>query len=52
MGFEPNEPLTSERIHTRKQALARVFHPDRPGGSLAQMQRVNDAADTLLANLR
>jgi hypothetical protein len=52
LGFEPDEPLTIEKIQTRKQALARVFHPDRAGGSLAQMKRVNVAADTLLAKIR
>lgn len=47
LGFEPTETITLETLKTRKQALARVFHPDRPGGSLAQMKRINDAADTL-----
>lgn len=51
LGFEPNERLTKELIHRRKQQLARVFHPDAKGGSDAQMKRVNAAADALLAKL-
>ena len=31
--------------------LAKVFHPDKPGGSTKQMQRVNQAADLLIAQL-
>jgi hypothetical protein len=52
LGFEPGEPLTKEKVNKRKQALARVFHPDMAGGSEAQMKRINAAADLLLANLR
>jgi hypothetical protein len=51
LGFEPTETLTRERIQDRKRDLAKVFHPDRAGGSLQQMQRVNAAADTLFAKL-
>lgn len=51
LGFEPADKLTKEIVHKRKQALARVFHPDMPGGSEAAMKRVNQAADTLLAKL-
>ena len=51
MGFEPNEPLTAELVKARKRRLAEVFHPDRQGGSAAHMQRVNAAADVLLAKL-
>lgn len=51
MGFEPAEPLTMEKVQKRKQALARVFHPDMQGGSEVQMKRVNAAADLLLAKL-
>lgn len=40
-----------ERIQKRKQALARVFHPDMQGGSEAQMKRINQAADLLLGKL-
>jgi hypothetical protein len=51
LGFEPTEPLTVERVQKRKQALARVFHPDLPGGSENQMKRINQAADLLLSKL-
>ena len=51
MGFEPTEPLTKAKISDRKQKLARVFHPDMPGGSEAQMKRINHAADLLMAKL-
>jgi len=51
LGFEPGEQLTAEKVQKRKQALARVFHPDMQGGSEAQMKRINQAADTLLAKL-
>ena len=51
LGFEPGEPLTAERVHKRKQALAKVFHPDLPSGSAEQMRRINTAADALLAKL-
>jgi hypothetical protein len=51
LGFEPTEALTTEKVQKRKQALARVFHPDMQGGSEAQMKRINLAADVLLARL-
>jgi hypothetical protein len=51
LGFEPNEKLTVELVQKRKQALARVFHPDMQGGSTARMTLINAAADRLLAKL-
>lgn len=51
LGFEVDEPLTVEKVKQRKQALARVFHPDVPTGSIEQMKRVNLAADLLLSKL-
>jgi len=51
LGFEPTEKLTRERVQERKKALARVFHPDMPGGSKAAMQRVLTSADALLAKI-
>jgi hypothetical protein len=51
LGFEPREQLSKERIEDRRRQLAKVFHPDRQGGSTAQMQRVNQAADLLIAQL-
>jgi len=51
LGFEPKEVLTRERVQERKKALARVFHPDMPGGSKAAMQRVLTSADALLAKI-
>lgn len=51
LGFEPNERLTVELVRARKQALAKIFHPDAKGGSDAQMKRINAAADALLVKL-
>jgi hypothetical protein len=51
LNFEPNEALTAEAINKRRRELARVYHPDRPNGSKEAMQRINEAADDLLANL-
>lgn len=51
LGFELKEPLSIEKVQKRKQALARIFHPDMQGGSEAQMKRINAAADALLAKL-
>lgn len=49
--FDPEEQLTKERINERRRDLAKMFHPDRQGGSTVQMQRVNQAADVLIASL-
>lgn len=51
MGFAPTEALTVELVRARKQALAQVLHPDKRGGSLSAMTRLNQAADVLLAKL-
>lgn len=51
LGFEPGAPLTQEIIKERKRALANLYHPDKPGGSLVAMKRVNEAADKLLCSL-
>lgn len=51
LGFEPQEKLTEARIKDRKRQLAQLFHPDKPGGSISAMKRVNDAADALLKSL-
>jgi curved DNA-binding protein CbpA len=37
-------------IKARQRELARLFHPDK-GGSVRAMQRVNDAADALIAQI-
>jgi len=50
LGFPPDKPLTKSEIKARQKELARVFHPDR-GGSVRSMQRVNDAAAALLAQI-
>lgn len=50
LGFSPDEPLDPNKIKQRKRALAALFHPDK-GGSQKAMQRVNDAADALLAEI-
>jgi hypothetical protein len=51
LGFEPQEKLTIEAVNARRKALATVFHPDRAGGSVERMKRVNAAADLLVASL-
>jgi hypothetical protein len=51
LGFEPGESLTRDVVKARKRALAGLFHPDKPGGSVSAMKRVNEAADTLLKSL-
>lgn len=51
LGFEEHERITAEMVKERKRALARVFHPDTGKGSVAHMQRINQAADVLLAGL-
>jgi len=51
LGFEPGEQLTEARVKARKRELAGLFHPDKQGGSIRAMKRVNEAADTLLKNL-
>lgn len=47
LGFAESEPVTLEQIKTRHRELARKYHPDRPGGSVTKMQRVNAAVDVL-----
>jgi hypothetical protein len=49
--FAPTEALTEDKIRERKHALARLVHPDA-GGSLAEMQRINLAADVLMKTVR
>lgn len=51
LGFEPDDKLTEDAIKTRYRALAKIYHPDVPTGSLKQMQRVNAAAELLTAEL-
>lgn len=51
LGFQPGDSLDKDTVKKRQRALAQVYHPDMPGGSTAQMQKVNSAADVLLANL-
>jgi hypothetical protein len=51
LGFEPGEQLTEARVKARKRELAALFHPDKQGGSMSAMKRVNEAADTLLKSL-
>ena len=50
LGFEPQVALTRTIIKERQRALAIIMHPDQ-GGSDAAMQRINEAAAALLANL-
>ena len=49
--FEPGEQLTVARVKARKRELASLCHPDKQGGSIRAMKRVNEAADTLLKSL-
>lgn len=51
LGFDETEKLTKELVKDRKRALARVFHPDTGKGSVAHMQRINQAADLLLKEI-
>jgi hypothetical protein len=51
LGFESIDGLTVERVKQRKQALAKVFHPDLPTGSANQMRLVNQASDVILREL-
>jgi hypothetical protein len=48
MHFGPTETLTKERITKQRRTLASICHPDK-GGSTEAMQRLNHAADLLLA---
>lgn len=50
LGFAPGAQLTASEVKRRQRELAAMFHPDR-GGSVRAMQRVNDAAAALLAEL-
>jgi hypothetical protein len=50
LGFAQSEPITEESVAQRRRELARKHHPDL-GGSVAKMQRINNAADILLASL-
>lgn len=49
--FEPGEQLTAARVKARKRELASLCHPDKQGGSVRAMKRVNEAADALLKSL-
>ncbi len=51
LGFGPNQLLTEQIVKDRKKALASIVHPDKPGGSVEAMARINAAADALLASL-
>jgi hypothetical protein len=47
MGFDLDQKLTLQDVAERRRELARIFHPDRKGGSVERMQRINNAADVL-----
>ena len=51
MNFGPRDRLSSALINQRRRELARIHHPDH-GGATDAMQRVNEAADALLAIYR
>lgn len=50
LGFHPGAKLTREMIKTRQRDLAKLFHPDHGGSTLAT-QRLNVAAKKLLESL-
>ena len=50
LGFGPEQKLTIQIVKDRKRKLAEMYHPDK-GGSPEAMQRVNVAADVLIAAL-
>jgi hypothetical protein len=51
LGFGPQDPLSEAAIKARQRELAKKYHPDRAGGSLAKMQEINAAVDVLLESL-
>lgn len=51
MHFGPAEKLTREAVKRRRRDLAAMVHPDKPGGSVDAMKRINAAADALLKGL-
>ena len=50
LGFPLSQALTRPDIKKRRHELSQLFHPDR-GGNEETMQRINSAADELLALL-
>jgi curved DNA-binding protein CbpA len=48
LGIEDDEHLTAQLIKQRHRALSQVFHPDKAGGSVTRMQKVNAAKDDLM----
>jgi len=48
LGFPAGSTPTKTQIKARQRELAQLFHPDK-GGSLAAMQKVNDAVNALLS---
>mgnify|MGYP001615100771 CR=1 FL=1 len=46
--FGPKDVLTEEIIKLRRRDLAKIAHPDKPGGSDEAMRKINAAADALL----
>lgn len=49
LGLPLSGPLTKAQIIKQRRALAKIHHPDRPGGSAEAMQVVNNCADYLLS---
>ncbi len=52
MGFTKDDPLTQQIVKTRYRELARQRHPDVPGGSDKQMERLNWANEVLVKSLQ
>lgn len=51
LGIEADDHLTADLLKQRYRALAAVFHPDKAGGSVARMQKLNRARDVLIREL-
>lgn len=52
LGFPDGLPITAELVKARHRELARKYHPDVAGpGSVAKMQQINAAVDTLMEAL-
>ena len=50
LGFAQNSRPTKQEIQQRRRKLAGIYHPDA-GGNERHMQRINEAADRLLAEI-
>lgn len=51
LGFKVGEAITETMVKERRKKFAKILHPDA-GGSETMMQKVNEACDTLLKEIR